>query len=321
MSLVLTAAICTRNRANWTRKAIESLLAQDLDPERLDILVVDNGSTDNTAAMVHELSQIDSRVRYELVETPGLSRARNRALEVAHGEVVAFLDDDAVAVKDWARLHLETFEAEPDVVATGGRIYLVWPEERPTWLSRTAEGLYAGLDLGNERRDFRPPEIPYGANMAFRRSAFETVAPFETRLGRQGSGLLSGEERDVAERLRAAGGRLVYLPQAAVDHHVLPDRTSRGWFLRRSYDQGRSIVVMDIHARAPRGRAYWAARSARQAGITVRHLSVAARRAAARRPIAETMQAVAKAAQAAGTARESARTAREVARSAEEVTA
>jgi glycosyltransferase involved in cell wall biosynthesis len=312
VSLTITAAICTRNRSGWVRKAVESLLRQDLPVERLTILVVDNGSTDDTPEVVREAADGHPHVRYELVTTPGLSIARNRAIELTTSDVIAFLDDDAVAVAAWARLHLEAFESDPQVLATGGRIHLVWPRGRPEWLPAQREGLYAGLDLGDVPHEMEPPAIPYGANMAFRRSAFDVVAPFAVTLGRQGKGkgLLSGEERDVCERIRDVGGRILYLPDAAVDHHVLPDRDEREWLLRRSFDQGRSNVVMNSHRGGPRPRTYWAARTAWQSGMALRHAGGAAFGALAGRPSVERTRAAAAAAQAAGTARESARMAR-----------
>jgi glucosyl-dolichyl phosphate glucuronosyltransferase len=308
--LTLTAAVCTRNRAGWTRKAVQSLLAQDLPADRLDIVVIDNGSTDDTAAVVAALAAGNPHLRYESEPEPGLSRARNRAIRTAKGDVVAFLDDDAVADRSWARRHLEAFEAAPDVQATGGRIDLVWPNGRPDWFPAERAGMYAGLDLGDSEHDLPAPGIPYGANMAVRRSVFERIEPFALDLGRQGSGLLSGEERDLFERIRSVGGRIRYLPDAAVGHHVLPDRVDPRWLLRRCYDQGRSEVAMDVHRRSRGGRVYWLGRSAFQAARALRWASVGAAQSVARRPAAARTVTAARAAQAAGTSVQSARTAR-----------
>jgi glycosyltransferase involved in cell wall biosynthesis len=294
VELTLTAAICTRNRASWTRLALESLLAQDLGPERLDILVVDNGSTDDTLDVLREVADRHPTVRWCSEEAVGLSRARNRAIDEARGEVIAFIDDDAEASPSWASTHLAAFVADETVVATGGRITLAWPGERPTWLADEHESMYSGLDLGTEAQPFELPRFPFGANMAIRRTAFDTVGRFSTELGRQGTSLVSGEERDLFERLYRIGGRVLYLPMASVVHHVLPDRATRAWLLRRFYDQGRSEVLLD-RARSQR-RLFWLARSMWQLTLAVRFAATAGARAGMRRPAVDVARAVTRAA-------------------------
>ena len=318
VELTLTAVICTRNRSAWTRLAVASLLAQDLPADRLDLLVVDNGSTDDTHEVLQSLAEQHPAVRWCSEPEAGLSRARNRAIENARGEVVAFLDDDAEASPSWARLHLAAFE-DASVQASGGRIILDWPGERPEWLPEGIDSMYSGLDIGPEPREFEPTTFPFGANMAIRRSAFDTIGRFSVDLGRRGTNLLSGEERDLFERLRSTGARIVYVPDASVVHHVLPDRIGRGWFLRRCYDQGRSRVLIDL-SRTRRRRVYWFARAGWQLGKGVRHTGVAMGRRVRSLPSKEVTSAAIEAAQAAGTALESLRVAIHVRQVSEPVT-
>jgi hypothetical protein len=165
------------------------------------------------------------------------------------------------------------------------------------------------LDLGDEPCELTEPLIPFGANMAFRRRALAPGTGFAVSLGRLGDDLTSGEEREFFERLRAAGGRLVYLADAGVTHYVLPDRLGRRWFLRRVWAQGRSHVLIDLVLRPPRARTYWLGRSgyqtARAGGQAVGWLATCVlRRSPARR-----MTRLAMAVHAAGIAREALRAA------------
>jgi glucosyl-dolichyl phosphate glucuronosyltransferase len=308
-ALRLSAIVCTRNRSAWSTRAVQSLLDQDIPTSDLEIVVVDNASTDDTASVLSALVAGRANSRYVFEPELGLSRARNRGIAETSGDVVAFLDDDAVAVPDWARRHLDCFEADPEVVGTGGRIELGWPQARPIWLPDGWEGMYAGLDLGDERCELTEPLIPFGANMAFRRRALAPGTGFAVSLGRLGDTLTSGEEREFFERLRAAGGRLVYLADAGVTHHVLPDRLGRRWFLRRVWAQGRSHVLIDLVLRPPRARMYWLARSGYQTARAVGQAVVWLATCVTRCSPARRMMRLAGAAHAAGIAREALRAA------------
>src|SRR5271170_6316251 len=96
---LITVVICTRNRAAFLEKAIRSVLAQAND--RVEILIVDNGSTDDTPAFAGKFAAADSRVKFFVEPATGLSRARNTALKNAKGDWIIFFDDDAVAEPGW----------------------------------------------------------------------------------------------------------------------------------------------------------------------------------------------------------------------------
>lgn len=305
-SLTISAIVCTRNRSEWAAQAVRSLLVQDIAPERLEIVVVDNDSSDNTAEVIGDLVAEHPNARYVHESKTGLSNARNRAIAESTGAIVAFLDDDAEAVPGWASAHVHVYERDDNVVGTGGRIILGWPSERPAWLPASWDGMYAGLDRGSRGHVFESPRIPYGANMAIRRQALAGDPAFHTALGRQGEDLTSGEERDLFERLRDSGS-LVYVPRAEVTHHVLPDRLGRKWFFRRAYAQGRSEVLIDWYVRQKRSRRYWIGRLVYQGARTVLDGSRGIAQVAVRRPPTASTESLAEACKAAGKSRESAR--------------
>lgn len=233
----MTVAICSYNRADYLDAAIQSVKDQVVDGTRVEVLVVDNASTDATKDVVGA----HPGVRYVFEGRLGLSRARNRALEEATGAIVAFLDDDAVAVDGWAQHHAAAF-ADEATAATGGPITLAWPTTRPRWMPVALDGLYAGLDLGSAARAFGPNETPYGANMAMRRATALAVGGFNPKLGRNGASLISNEETEFFARLRA-DHRVRYVPGARVAHAVVPGRDRLRYVLRRAYAAGRSDVI------------------------------------------------------------------------------
>ncbi len=232
-----SVVVCTRNRRDSLADCLASLEGQR--PDDLEIVVVDNGSTDGTATFLARWqAQGANRVS---VEEPvaGLSRARNRGLTVAAGDIVLFLDDDAVAPAAWAAAHLAAY-GDDRVVAAGGPVELEFPQGRPAWAVRELEHWWSALDHGDAPGPFPPPHGPYGTNMSVRRAAALAVGGFDVTLGRIGDSLLSSEEADLFERLWSSGGSIRYEPAARVIHRVTPDRLRVRWLLRRGWAQGRS---------------------------------------------------------------------------------
>ncbi|MDQ0062626.1 glycosyltransferase [Paenibacillus harenae] len=237
-----TVAICTHNRAEDVREALLSLLRQNFT-DAFEVIVVDNRSTDNTKQVVQEVNQMTNiPIIYAYEERLGLSVARNRAIREAKGEYILFLDDDAVASKEWISGIVSLFETDPRIGCLGGRIEPAWEGEEPTWLLPENRTLYTILDYSHEIVEMQKPAIPFGANVAFRKSVFNSLKPFREDLGRVGSNLLSSEEAELIDRIRSQY-TVYYTPHAWVRHKIPRSRVSRKWLLRRIYWQGVSSAV------------------------------------------------------------------------------
>jgi glucosyl-dolichyl phosphate glucuronosyltransferase len=235
-----TVVVCTRDRVARLRECLAHLDAQ-VGAHEIEVVVVDNGSTDGTGDEVVAWAAGDPARRRHLHEPrAGLSRARNRGVDAARGEVVLFIDDDALAPAGWVAAHLAAYDRDPGLAGAGGPVVLRWPEGRPGWLAPDLEHWYSALDLGDDPTPWPTPHGPYGTNMSVRRSVLDQVGGFDERLGRRGRSLVSSEEGDLFGRVSAAGGALAYEPAALVLHAVTPDRLSRRWVLRRGWAQGRS---------------------------------------------------------------------------------
>ena len=208
----------------------------------MEVLVVDNGSTDGTAQTVRQWQPRLAGLQYLRESVAGLSRARNLALEQARGEIVAFLDDDARATPSWLSALRGAYE-DGRVAAAGGPVTLSWPTGRPTWISPAMERWFSAVDLGSSLRELDDDEELFGCNLSVRGDVARAVGGFDPALGRIGRSLRSGEDWELLQRVRRAGGAVVYVPDAVVVHQVLPERLTLAWPLRRAFAQGRSDAV------------------------------------------------------------------------------
>jgi glycosyltransferase involved in cell wall biosynthesis len=183
----------------------------------------------------------------DLVEPrPGLSLARNRALAWAAEqgiEVLAFVDDDAVAEPDWYEaLTRRWAEAPPEVACIGGPIRPRFATEPPPWYSDAIKHVLTLLDRGGEVRDLDPDsEAVYGANISFRVEPLREVGGFDPALGHSGERVFFGEEDAAQRALVRAGHRIRYVPDAAVLHVIPASRLTRRSFLRRRFNFGKSL--------------------------------------------------------------------------------
>ena len=173
----------------------------------------------------------------------GLSGARNTGVSSTDGEIVVFLDDDAHPRAGWLNLVAGGF-ADPAVIGIGGSALPRWEHAQPEWFP--AEFLWVvGCSYRGLPQSAQPIRNPIGANMAFRRSVFDSVGGFTDGIGRIGRVPLGCEETEFAIRAtREVGGRIELLGTAEVDHFVPVDRTSWGYFRRRCWAEGLSKALV-----------------------------------------------------------------------------
>lgn len=237
----LSIIICTRNRAAGLKETLEAAIASIALAPDTELLVVDNGSSDDTRTVVSELVGIHSCLRYHFVEEPGLSNARNAGLALAEGDIIAFLDDDAIPEPGWASGILDTF-SDPEIVAVGGRAVLEWSEAKPEWFPSEFECYFAPYDLGGKICEVTDEHYPVGANMAFRRFVFDKLGGFDTRLGYSGEAKFGWEDIEMFYRISQIGGKIVYQPSALVHHKVGAEKVTRSYIKKRLFAEGYGYV-------------------------------------------------------------------------------
>jgi len=241
----ISAVICTYRRPDTLPEAIESLQTQSLPRDYYEIIVVDNNSQDATSETVRQYVQDDRPiVRYVLETRQGLSYSRNTGVKLASADIIAFLDDDAVAHPDWLATLLEVYDSSPAAWAVGGKILPIWDGERPDWVRNSMLRSLSIVDWGDETRTLNWPERMIGTNCSFRKQVFSEVGLFATNLGRRGTLLLGHEDTEIQERIHVLGKLVFYTPRAIVYHHILRERLTKRYFYCRYYGAGRSQAIV-----------------------------------------------------------------------------
>ena len=257
----LTAIICTHARPHYLAACLAGLGAQQ--GGACDIIVVDSASPAPAAAEIAGLAAV-AGARLIRAERAGLSHARNLGLAASGAAWTAFLDDDAVPAPDWARRMAEAIAAlPPEAAALGGRIIPKWESPLPGWWPPSLRGVLTIVEwdgVGEEGRNLPPGVAVYGANMALRTDALRGIGGFPEELGRVGNRLLSGEEVEALDRLRARGFRVFYDGSIAVRHSIQRERLTPGWLLSRLHWQGATDALRDRRRR----------RAARMAGAAAK---------------------------------------------------
>ncbi|MEO1764905.1 MAG: glycosyltransferase family 2 protein [Cyanobacteria bacterium J06629_18] len=235
----ISAIICTHNRDNYLGAAIDSLLSQNF-AQGFEVVVIDNGSKDNTKQVVEQRLD-NSRLKYIYEPVLGLSVARNTGAKASGGEILAYLDDDAVASEGWLQELYGAYQSNSRLAIAGGKVTLLWPDKvnPPRWLSPGLAGNLGAYDLGESIVNIKNPgQTPRGLNYSIRRSFLDDIGGFDTNLGRVGKNLLSNEELQMTELALEKGWEVAYLPNALVAHNVSPERLKRSWFISRGWWQG-----------------------------------------------------------------------------------
>jgi GT2 family glycosyltransferase len=232
----LTAVICTYNRYDYLDRALKSLVAQQADGVAYDILVVDNTPPGPEREKQAARFRAEYKLSYVTCDKAGLANARNVAAATSKAEIIAFLDDDAVAVPGWvAALHHAFAKAGPKAMIGGGPVRPEYEVPRPRWLHDKLLTYLTVIDWGDQTRFLDRHEWVAGANISYRRQAYLDGGGCNVSLGRIGENgsLLSNEETELTNRLQDAGGRTLYVPGAEVTHFVPAKRMTREWFRQR----------------------------------------------------------------------------------------
>jgi glycosyltransferase involved in cell wall biosynthesis len=226
----VSVVVPTKDRPDYLEVTLRSLRDQDLG-EPYELIVVDDGSEPGTRAAAEAAGARLMRPR----GGHGPNTARNTGIAEAGADLIALVDDDVHAPPGWLRAFVEGAARHPEADAYGGPIRARFEGPAPRACGRE-EPPITSLDLGPDDRE---AELVWSANMLLRRAAWERVGPLDERFS------TGGDEEEWLRRLRAAGGRVVYIADAALDHRRAGDDARLRSLMRSAYRRGRNMRAYD----------------------------------------------------------------------------
>lgn len=249
--MFLSIIICTRNRADEVADCLPAVAAQARNFADVEVIVVDNGSTDDTKATVEACAEKnDYAFRYVLEPVAGLCQARNRGRREARGSVLAYIDDDVRLQPEWiARVRESFLEKRSDCLT--GLVDVSIEGKSEFEFTDEMLGYFGKRDMGDRMIEMRYPDFPIGCNMAFTIEVFDSVGGFDTNLK------LYGDETDFFNRVSRTGKfKTIYDPKMAISQFIPASRVTRDELKHKSYLWGKgSATVWLLSSRGASERA------------------------------------------------------------------
>jgi glycosyltransferase involved in cell wall biosynthesis len=247
----VSVVVCTHtmDRYHDVCDAAESIFEQTYDD--VELVLVSDGDETVYERLEAKFGDRDDVLLHCNSENAGISASRNNGVEISTGDILAFIDDDAIADPDWLAELVSVYE-EKDVPAVGGRMTPAWVSGKPQFLPEEYYWL-----VGVTHPSFGPDGNPdkageirntWGSNLSFKRDVFEELSGFDTDIsGRTGGKNLQAEEPELCARLQQEYGHGVYYnPEAKVAHKVYAYRKDPGWLVDRAFWQGYSKRGMAV---------------------------------------------------------------------------
>jgi len=239
MGISVVVSTYSTERCDYVLRCIDSVKSQTVAPSEI-VLALDN----DERLIDFYISRVPASVKIAVSCGTGLSNARNAGIQESRGEIVAFIDDDAVAETDWLKRLVSNYD-DDRVYGVGGRILPIWEDGCPDWYP---EELYWIVGCSYKGLPERSSLVrnPIGCNMSFRKEVFERIGYFRPDIGRVGKWLLASEETELSMRMVRGipGSRIVYDPSAVVYHSVGRQRTGLVYLFKRSFLEGVSKALI-----------------------------------------------------------------------------
>ena len=244
---MLSVIFPTRNRADLLSNALQTITQQTLNTNLFEVIVIDNGSTDNTSDICNNYKNTIQNLRYFYEETPGLHIGRHKGLKEAAGEILVYADDDIEALPSWLETIYDCFQ-NPDVALVGGNNLPNYEHTPPKWLSTLwRRGKILGghsvsslsiIELPSGRYEINPSYI-WGCNFSIRKSLLEQAGGFHPDgMPKELLKLRGDGETYISQYISEHRYKCIFDSNASVYHAVTSERMSLEYFQQRAFNQG-----------------------------------------------------------------------------------
>jgi glucosyl-dolichyl phosphate glucuronosyltransferase len=224
----VSVVICTYNRDKFIGEALNCLAKQTLPADQFEVIVVDNKSTDSTAAISKKFiaEHPELNMRYVMEPNKGLSFARNRGIEEAKAAIITYIDDDAEVIPGFLQSIVAFMQADKTVAGIGGKVIPKYSEsEEPKWMSRYLDGMVGQIDYGPDTKRFDSSmKYPGGCNMTYTKEILQKAGGFNNKL------TFRADDKYIFFQVTKYTDNIYYLPEAALYHNIDKDRLTFGNF-------------------------------------------------------------------------------------------
>ena len=241
----LSVIIPTRNRSVLLDKTLQSISAQTFSADRFEVIIVDNGSTDETPAIANRYRGTLKNLKYFYEANPGLHVGRHCGLRESQGSILTYADDDIEAFPTWIEGIYESFLQE-DVGIVGGKDVPLYEAPPPAWVNDLWEinsygkfmSYFSLLDFGDKVMEI-DPDFVFGCNFSIRKSLLTQIGGFhpdgvpDSQLKYRGDG-----ETHVGRQVSKLGYKTMYNPKASVNHWVPKSRMNLSYIKKRAFMSG-----------------------------------------------------------------------------------
>ncbi len=238
----ISIIICSYNRANYIGAALDALYLQSSGLENFEAIVVDNNSTDGTPEVfaTWRTHHPEGSFYYTTETKQGASFARNTGAEIAKFDWLCFIDDDAIAHKDFVQNIIRHINDQPFVHGFGGRIIPRYIPTEPKWMSYYVSSMVGNFDYAPVACTFKNGKYPLESNMIVSKKIFEQIGGFNTQLpGVVGTVRIGGEGKDLFYKIMDLGHTIYYDPTIIVEHVVETKKLTKEYMYRVASGMGR----------------------------------------------------------------------------------
>nr|WP_321399877.1 glycosyltransferase [uncultured Desulfobacter sp.] len=244
----INIAICTWNRDTLLQKTLERL-CHIIVPEGIswELIIINNNSTDNTDNVIEQF-KADLPIKRYFEGEPGLSNARNKAIDMATGDYIIWTDDDVLVDDRWLAAYVDAFLRYPEAAVFGGPISPWFEGIPPKWLNDNwhyIQASYAIRELGHTEfplKSFEPSRFPYGANFAIKKDVQQQFR-FDPDLGLKAGKIIVGEETTVIQSILASGETGWWIPDAKVTHWLPKKRQTLSYIMKYYWGLGKTEAL------------------------------------------------------------------------------